>query len=130
MRFSVLAGFVIAFVGPATSASQPVQRIPVSIRLVGDDGLTQKLKAGLRNDVQRHSALRLATPADRDAISIESDRNVGWDRLSGKTVLIYTVYVFRGEKRGASHTGICFESGISKCVDAITRLARIAADRP
>lgn len=130
MKVLTLAGLLITLVVPAAFASPRAERIPVKIRLVGDDGLTQKLAAGLRNHLLRSSILRPATSADRDAVSIESDSNVDWDELSGRTVLIYTVYVFRAEKRGAPRTGICYENGVSKCVDAITRLARIEAGRP
>lgn len=125
-----LAGLLISAVSPAVSASLPTDRIPVALRLTGDDGLTQTLRVGLEHALQKDSLLRLGTRGDRDVISIESDSNVGWDKLSGRTVVIYTVYIFRGGSRGTPHTGICYENGISKCVSAIVRLARIQAEFP
>lgn len=130
MKVLPLAALLAALAGSSAFASQQLERIPVTIRLVGDDGLTQKLTVGLRNELQRNRVLRPATSGDRDAISIESDSNADWDELSGRTVLIYTVYVFRGESRGAAHAGVCYEKSISKCVNAITRLVRIRAELP
>nr|WP_315587419.1 hypothetical protein [Sphingomonas psychrotolerans] len=129
MRVLLLAAPLAVLFSPGASVSSQVERVPVTIRLVGDDALTQRLRNGLESDLQRNSTLRLASSVDRDVIYIESNSNVDWDELGGRTVVIYTVYVFRGDNRGAPHTGICYERGISKCVDAITRLARIETER-
>lgn len=130
MKLLTLAGLLVAAVSPAVSDSLPADRIPVALRLTGDDGLTQTLRLGLERALQKDPVFHLGTRADRDVISIESDSNVAWDKLSGRTVVIYTVYIFRGGIRGTPHTGICYENGISKCVSAIIRLARIQAEFP
>jgi len=130
MTTFALAGLLSTSLALLASGPQQADRIPVAIRLVGDDGLTQRLLSGIEDDLRVNPKLRLANADDRNTIAIESDSNVGWDELSGRTVVIYTVYVYRGENRGAPKTGICYESDIPKCAKAITRLARIRAEWP
>jgi hypothetical protein len=127
MKAFTLAPLLLSLTSTTAFAAPRPERIPVAIRLVGDDGLTQKLTWALENELQRNALLRLATPTERGFVSIESDSNVNWDKLNGRTVIIYTVYVSGGDKRGPPHTGICYETQISKCVSAITRIALITA---
>jgi hypothetical protein len=100
------------------------------LELVGDDGLTQNLSHALKSALSNHPTLRSATVGDQSPVTIESDTNVGWDKLGGRTVAIYTIYVHRQEDRGEPVTGVCFESGMSKCVKDILRVAQTVAKRP
>ena len=104
-------------------------RVPVSVNLVGDDGLTQNLHVSLEHGLRKHPNLRLATAEERAALSIQSDTNVRWDELGGRKVVIYTVYVSKGDYRGSPTSGVCFERQMSKCVKDILRLVRISANR-
>lgn len=109
------------------NASAELLRTPVSVNLVGDDGLTQKLSVGIETALKHDPDLRPAVAGDRNIVSITSDGNVDWDKLDGRTVVIYTVHVFHGSESGEPSVGICYESGIKKCVSDILRLARIDA---
>jgi hypothetical protein len=80
--------------------------------------------------LRTHRRLRLADSSDENVLTIRSDDNVQWDRLGGRSVVIYTVYVGRGDDEVGPHTGICYERQMSKCVNDILRLAGIAAERP
>lgn len=95
---------------------------------MGDDGLTQSLSDTLKQALKKNSALRLAVVSDSDVVSVTNDSNLDWDKLDGRTVIIYTVHVFRGQDRGESNVGICYEGEMTKCVNAIIRLARIEAE--
>jgi len=124
MKLALFA-LLLALGGPAPSA--PMQeRIPVRVGLVGDDGLTQKLADALELKLREDARLRPATSVDDKPLSIESDANVDWDELAGRTVLIYTVYV---SSRGAQRlrlTGACFEDDVSKCAkDILSRSSRL-----
>jgi hypothetical protein len=105
-----------------------VERHPVVVELTGDDGLTQKLSDALRKALGTHPRLRVAAATDQRVVTIESDTNVGWDKLDGRAVLIYTIYVHSAEERGEPVTGVCFESAMTKCVKDILRLTAIEAD--
>lgn len=130
MKALALAGLLMFPAAQSVSGPPTIDRIPVELRLIGDDGLTQKLVVALEKDLQASATLRPASEADRNIVFIESDSNVQWDELGGKSVIIYTVHVFPSYGRGVTRTGICYESGISKCVKEIARLARIAAMLP
>lgn len=106
-------------------------RVPVRVRIAGvdsHDGLTQNFGVSLKEAIGKDAKLRLATESDTAAISLESYRNVGSDKLAGKTVAIYAVYVYEGEDRGEPLVGVCFETGMSKCVKDILRIVRLRAD--
>jgi hypothetical protein len=45
-------------------------------------------------------------------------------------VVIYAVYVGRGDDEAGPHIGICYERRMSKCVNDILRIAGIEAERP
>jgi hypothetical protein len=111
----------------AASADLPAQRVPVSVELVGDDGLTQNLHVALEQGLRAHPHLRLADNAGEAMVTIRSETNVEWDRLDGRLVVIYRVFVGRGENE-MERIGICYERRMSKCVNDILRLASIAAD--
>jgi hypothetical protein len=119
----------LALAAAPVSASTAPERVPVDVRLTGDDGLTQNLRVSLERGLGGDSELRLATATDHAELSIESDSNVRWDRLNGNTVIIYTVYLARPQDRGEPETGICWERDIDKCVRDILRWARISAGR-
>jgi hypothetical protein len=112
------------------SADPPARRVPVSVQLAGDDGLTQRLSAALRDGLRMHPRLRPAEGSDEAALTIRSDSNVGWDRLGGRLVVIYTVYVGRSGDGTSPHVGICYERRLSKCVNDILRIAVNEAEDP
>lgn len=112
-----------SFVTPA-----PLRRVPVAVELVGDDGLTQRLSGFLQDGLRRHKNLRLAISSDNAALTIRSRSNVGWDKLGGQTVLIYTFYVGKAGERSEPITGVCYERAMSKCVNDILRVVSLAAD--
>ena len=122
----IMAALALAS-GYGASASVSEKRLPVALQLVGDDGLTQKLSYSLKKTLSKHPALRLATASDQRTVTIESDTNVGWDKLAGRTVVIYTVYVHSREERGEPVTGVCFETAMSKCAKDILRITQIKA---
>lgn len=128
MWVSALLSLLLAAASPSTADSAQTARMPVTLDLVGDDGLTQKLSTAIQKGLEHDPALRLATAVDHDAVSVTSDSNVNWDKLGGRTVVIYTVHVFRGKSPGEPSVGICYESGMAKCATAIIRLARIEAE--
>jgi hypothetical protein len=114
----------------ATPADPPTRRVPVDVQLVGDDGLSQNLSWALTQRLRRHPHLRPAESSDASVLTIRSDSNVGWDRLDGRLVVIYTVFVGRGDGGTVSHTGICYERQMSKCVNDILRVVSIKAELP
>lgn len=110
----------------ANASAEPL-RTPVSVDLVGDDGLTNKLRDSIETALKNNLDLRPAVAGDRNIVSITSGSNVDWYKLGGRTVVIYTVHVFHGGGSGEPNVGICYESGINKCVSDILRLAWIDA---
>ena len=124
-------GFLLAVLSIGTTSPDPqVTRVPVALRLVGDDGLSQNLYVALRDGLRAHRRLRLADSSTEAVVTIRSDTNVGWDRLGGRLIVIYTVFVGRGDDGAGPHTGICYERRMSKCVNDILRLASIEAEYP
>jgi hypothetical protein len=95
---------------------------------VGDDGLSQNLRVALQEGLRSHRTLRLADPGGEAVLTIRSESNVGWDRLGGRVVVIYDIFVDRGERESGSRIGICYERQMSKCVNDILRLVSIEAE--
>jgi hypothetical protein len=103
----------------------PDARAPVRINLVGDDGLTNKLREALESAIGERAHLRVASSDEHPELSIESESNVDWDRLAGQVVVIYTVYVSSKEAKRVRLTGACFDKDIAKCArDIVERSAR------
>ncbi len=130
MSTLTLALLLGAMSAGAAWADAPKRRVPVDVRLVGDDGLTQNLSASLQEGLRSHQRLRLTNSSDEAAVTIRSKSNVGWDKLGGRNVVIYTVYVSRGGAVAEPVTGVCYERAMSKCVKDILRIAYLEADRP
>ena len=103
-------------------------RSPVTIRLVGDDGLTQKLALSLEEAAAKSSKVRLADPTERSAVFVESDTNVVSDTLGGRSVLIYAVRVRGADGIAAPVTGVCYERAVTKCMVAIMRVVELQAN--
>ena len=107
-----------------SQAAPLTNRIPVTLKLVGDDGLSQKLGfeivAGLRSD----DRLRLAIPTDPRSIVIQTDSNVDWDILDGRKVAIVTAYVFSEHEKPFPIVRACWISDMKKCAREIIRVAR------
>lgn len=61
---------------------------------------------------------------DDKRLSIISDSNVGWDKLGGRKVAIYTVYLAGGTYRSGPMTGVCYVVSLSKCAKDILRRMR------
>ena len=117
--------FLFCLFSVQASAMPPNERVSVAIRLVGDDGLSLKFGEALDRAVARDDILRNSKDDVSAQLSIESDENVRWDELSGRVVIIYTI--FFGSGRSDPIAGVCWENDIAKCARDIVRLARIKA---
>ena len=116
-------------VGAALSTTQPsaeAARKPVSLRLVGDDGLSLRFADALQAELAHDPYLRPSSTSEPAALTIESDHNIRWDKLNGRKVAIYTVYV--GSKRDDPITGVCWENELFKCARDVLRIVRIEAE--
>ncbi len=125
--FPILA-YLAALNSGSAFAEAPASRVPVDLRLVGDDGLTQKFHVALEEGLEKHPSLRLAKNRTEARVIVESDSNVDHDKLAGREVVIYLVYVYRGPDRGDPITGVCFASRMSKCAKDILRIVSLEAD--
>jgi hypothetical protein len=130
MKLLALTSLLLATSSGATPADPPTRRVPVNVQLTGDDGLSQNLSWALEERLRTHPHLRLAESSGESVVTIRSDSNVGWDRLAGRIVVIYTVFVGRSGGGAEPVTGICYERQMSKCVNDILRLASIQAELP
>ena len=130
MKSLALASLLVAMTTGTAAADPPAPRVPVAVQLVGDDGLSQNLSAALQEGLRTHPRLRLAESAGEARLTIRSAGNVRWDRLGGRVIIIYTVFVGRGDDEAEPDTGICYERRMSKCVNDILRIADIEAERP
>ena len=125
-----LLPFLLLFGSQSVSAQVQQERFPVAINLVGDDGLTQNLQSELRTAVQKNPALRIAAIGDERPLLIESDSNVDWDKLSGREIAIYIVFVTSGEAKRVLLVGACWENELSKCArDIVERASRFIPPR-
>ena len=116
-------------IAATVSTAQPpveVARKPVSLRLVGDEGLSLRFADALQTELIHDPELRPSKIGEHSTLTIESDHNVRWDELSGRQVVIYTVYV--GSKRDDPITGVCWENKLSKCARDVLRIVRIEAE--
>lgn len=130
MKDLTLTCLLSLLVNGAAHADPPTQRIPVNVLLVGDDGLTQGLSFSLQEGLRKHPAMRLAASNAEARLTISSKSHVGWDKLEGQAVLIYTVFVGPGLIADEPITGICYQSGLSKCVKDILRIANLNSGKP
>jgi hypothetical protein len=118
----------LAVTGGSALARAAETRIPVALRLVGDDGLSQDLDFRLEAGLKKDDRLRLATEGDQPTIVIESDSNVDADELDGRTVAIALVYVYApGKNRGAPIVRACWGNDLRTCAREIIRVAKIRA---
>lgn len=115
-------------VASAQTDMHAIESFPVAVRIVGDDGLSQKFRTTLVSQLLGDGKLRLANDGDHPVLSIESDSNVEWDRLGGRTVVIYTVHLAIAGDRGPRIVGICYEKAMAKCAKDILRRARATID--
>jgi hypothetical protein len=112
------------------TASSPMTngRAPVRVSLVGDDGLTNKLRDSLELAIEQRRHLRVASSDENPALAIVSESNVDWEKLAGRVVVIYTVYVSSEEAKHVRLTGACFDNDIDKCAnDIVERSSRFIA---
>jgi hypothetical protein len=128
MKWLTLAAMLLVPAAGAPQPEPPKPRVPVLVQLTGDDGLTQKLSDSLEQGLRKHPRLRLASTAGEAVVTIRSESNVGWDKLSGRLVVIYTLYIDKGEPADEPITGICYEIGMAKCVKDILRIASLEGD--
>lgn len=119
--------FGLLFAAASLWFDPPAQRFPVAVSLVGDDGLTQNLDQELKNAIQRDRDLRAVGPDDAGGLTISSESNVDWDKLNGRVVVIYRVFVTGREAANpVPLTGACWENDLRKCArDIVERTKRL-----
>lgn len=100
-------------------AEQGGPRVPVSINLRGDDGLTQKLSYHLKQKVNNDRRLALQRSDEAPAFTITSDTGVSTDALDGRKVIIYHVKLYDKHKLVGDMVGVCYEKNVPKCADNI-----------
>lgn len=122
-----LAVLVALSANPALSQSTK-ERVPVALKLVGDDALSMQLRQQLEKALYDDNRVRLATAADARTVVIQTDGNVDVDVLDGRKVAIIIAYVFDSDgKRYSPVVRACWTNQVSICASQLVRVARIRA---
>ncbi|MGI8405689.1 MAG: hypothetical protein ACR2OE_13170 [Thermomicrobiales bacterium] len=127
MKRLALTFLLASVVSGMAFADPPGQRVSVDLRLTGDDALSQKLAVSLENGLRKHRSLTLARSSEEADLTISSKTNVRWDKLGGRVVLIYTVFVGPALNADEPITGVCYQNAVSKCVKDILRIVDIVS---
>jgi hypothetical protein len=132
LQLGILLGAIcVTFAIPfAVKAGESRSGIPVAVKLVGDDALTQALSSAVKSKVSSSKSLALSQDLTSDTFVISSDTNVNWDILLGKTVIIYHVQLTKAGHLTGDKVGVCFEKQADKCAsDIVNQFGRIMAIR-
>jgi hypothetical protein len=114
MKLLALAPVLVVL--SAIAAAPPAAKRPtIAYRIPGQDPLSIKFRKALDGRIAKDRQLRYVTDLKAADLQLVSPaRNVDWDTLGGKMVVIYILSV-EGNGKDYRLSGVCYANDMDKC---------------
>jgi hypothetical protein len=126
---AIAAALIGSFSVRAIAADPPARRV-IDLWVVGDDGLTLRLRDALEEAFQAAPDFTLKGESDPQTLVVTIPKNVDWRKESGRTRVLFSVnFTSVDNRRLGSLRGSCWEDELATCAAQIIKNARAAAKK-
>jgi hypothetical protein len=119
--------FLSMALGALNASSNPK---PIDLRCDGDDALTQRVCAALKDKFKSSADFKLSTGNEPGILVVTIPTNVDWEQVGKRTKVIYrAVFATIDDQKIDTTVGSCWEDALTKCADQVAKQARVVAHK-
>jgi hypothetical protein len=118
----------VAVIGGSTAIKAHSAPVPVELRIVGDDGLTNRFRDTLEASFRSSSDFNLTAEKKSGNLVVTIPRNVDWEKVGTKSKVRFTAEFAKANDQTITVLkGECWDGALDKCATAVVKKARAVA---